>query len=190
MKNINDFMNEAKRDTHDLVSWMNSTDNNLRLSDDMLVTLENQIREYIVADDPFSDINLPGISKELVTDIAGYIIEVYLYDLTSRSMSVLLSKNFEEFENVDLTKIKPTRLAGRGLINPETNQPIFWDFSFNGLSDKFEIKSLCKNSYHTGGFTKSNNLKSDTNVVYITCKYNASNTGFTIDPKSIKVTRN
>lgn len=172
MKNIANFILESrakKRDTSDIKEWIEdvSKQGNI-LSDEQLEELLIIVKEYF-STIKYDELNLGFTDKDLICDIAGYIIEAAAYDAFKSAG-----------RNV-------TTRAGRGLkINGEN---IYWDFSIKGLNEKFEIKSQCKNGYHTGGITPTQDQKSDNNLIYIIIPYNATEIGFNVDIENIKVQR-
>lgn len=172
MRTITNFINEAKmkkRDTTDINNWINDASKaGNTLSDADLEQLEIIIREYFINSVNYSSLGLGFEDKDLICDIAGYIIEAAAYDAIKSKHNV-------------------TSRAGRGLkIN---NESIYWDFSINGIDEKFEIKAKCKNGYHTGGISPTSNQKSDNKLIYIIIPYTAAGTGFDIDTNNIKVQR-
>ena len=171
MKNINKFIleskNNRKRDVSDFKNWINdASKNGNKLNDQQLNELKTLIKEYFINNIDYSSLNLGLSDKDLICDIAGYIIEAAVYDAFKLSYNV-------------------TSRSGRGLNIDGQN--IYWDFSIKGLDEKFEIKSICKNGYHTGGITKSKNQKNDKNLIYIIIPYMASETGFNIDIENIEI---
>lgn len=172
MKNIANFILEVrgkKRDTSDIKEWIEDVSKHGNtLSDEQLEDLLIIIREYFSTTN-YNELNLGFSDKDLICDIAGYIIEAAAYDA---------------FKSVGHNV---TTRSGRGLkINGEN---VYWDFSIKGLNEKFEIKSKCKNGYHTGGISPTQYQKSDNNLIYIIIPYTATEVGFNVDIENIKVQR-
>lgn len=172
MKNITNFILESrakKRDTSDIKEWIEDVSKQGNtLSDEQLEELLIMVREYFIPI-KYDELNLGFSDKDLICDIAGYIIEAAAYDAfksTGRNV---------------------TTRAGRGLkINGEN---VYWDFSIKGLNEKFEIKSRCKNGYHTGGISPTKDQKSDNDLIYIIIPYVVTEVGFDVDIENIKVQR-
>ena len=171
MKNIGDFILESrdkKRDKSDIKQWIEDVSKHGNtLSDEQLEELLISVRKYFSTIN-YDKLNLGFSDKDLICDIAGYIIEAAVYDAFKAEHDV-------------------TTRAGRGLKIDGSN--VYWDFSIKGLNEKFEIKSQCKNGYHTGGITPTSSQKSDDNLIYIIIPYNASEVGFTVEINDIKVQR-
>lgn len=171
MKNIADFILESrtrKRDTSDIKQWIeDASKEGHTLSDDQFEEYLTDVEEYF-RKKTFNNLNLPVINKDLICNIAGYIIEAAVYDAFKSKHDV-------------------TERAGRGLkINGKN---VYWDFSIKGLDEKFEIKSQCKNGHHDGGITPTDNQKSDSNLIYIIIPYNATEDGFNVEIENIKIQR-
>ena len=172
MKNIGDFILESrdkKRDSSDIKDWIEDVSKQGNtLSDEQLKKLLITVQKHFGTINYDKLLNLRFNDKDLICDIAGYIIEAAVYDA------------FKAEHNV-------TTRAGRGLkINGEN---VYWDFSIKGLNEKFEIKSQCKNGYHMGGITPTSSQKSDNNLIYIIIPYKATEFGFNVEIENIKVQR-
>ncbi len=174
MKDINNFINESKKLKRDseyvknIKNWIdnvNKTGN--KLDDSQLNDLTVQLRKYFIQLD-YSELGLGFQDKDLICDIAGYIIEAAAYDAIKQSNKV-------------------TSRSGRGL--KIDGQSIYWDFAIEGIDEKFEIKSICKNGYHTGSISPSKNQKNDKELIYIIIPYKAYETGFDVITDDIKITR-
>ena len=173
MKGFKEYLlNEAKvnkRDTSNIKDWINDVSKlGNTLSDEHLNNLSTIIKDYFLNNIDYSSLGLGFEDKDLICDIAGYIIEAAVYDAIKSKHNV-------------------TNRSGRGL--KIDGKSIYWDFAINGIDEKFEIKAKCKNGYHTGGISPSNNQKSDDKLIYIIIPYSASNEGFNIDIDNIKVQR-
>lgn len=175
MKTLNEFVNESSKQKKsdkliDIKNWIddkNKTNN--KLNQNGLKDIENSVRGYLVKNNyVFKDLGFGFRDDDLYADIAGYIIEAFVYDAIKANYNV-------------------TSRSGRGLKFDK--QSIYWDFSINGLDEKFEIKSICKNGYHNGGISKTNLQKEDKDLIYIIIPYKALNTGFEILTNDIKVQR-
>ena len=173
MKDIKSYLidesKNQKRDTSNIKNWIDdNTKIGNTLDDNQLKSLENIVKEYFLNSVDYSSLSLGFEDKDLICDIAGYIIEAAVYDAIKSKHSV-------------------TNRSGRGL--KIDNKSVYWDFAINGLNEKFEIKAKCTNGYHTGGISPTNNQKSDNNLIYIIIPYSATNIGFNIDTNKIKVQR-
>lgn len=172
MKAINKYLNKGKqkkRDTSDIKNWIDdNTKNGNTLNDNQLKSLENTVKEYFKKNINYSSLKLGFEDKDLICDIAGYIIEAAVYYAVKSKHNV-------------------TNRSNRGLKFDD--ESVYWDFSIKGIDEKFEIKAKCTNGYHMGGITPTNNQKLDNKLIYIIVPYSATNVGFDIDKDNIKVQR-
>lgn len=172
MKNIANFILESrtkKRDTSDIKQWIEDVSKQGNtLSDEQLEELLIMIRKYFSMLN-YNELSLGFSDKDLICDIAGYIIEAAAHDAFKSAGHQVTTR------------------AGRGL--KFDGESVYWDFSIKGLNEKFEIKSQCKNGYHTGGITPTDNQKSDSNLIYIIIPYTATGVGFNVEIENIKVQR-
>lgn len=172
MKNLNEFIinevKERKRDVSDLKDWIKNTSKTAKLTNTTLKTLSDAIKVGILVNGDTFKFNFSFSDNDLMSDLAGYIIEAYIYDLIKNNLPV-------------------TNRAGRGLKIDGNN--IYWDFSIKGIDEKFEIKTKCTNGYHEGGFSYTDSQEKDSELIYITAKYSVTSNSIIIDTKSINVKR-
>lgn len=197
MKTINQFINEAKkplkRDEHDLVKWFNMDKSNfITFDDDDLENIHNLLSEYISSGN-MGTYDLAGLDKDCVIDIAGHIVEAQIYEALKLKLPWYIFNNAEKFgiNAEDIDNITATKRAGRGLKAEKGKEkyPIYWDFSFNGIDEKFEVKTKCSNGYKQGGFDYTPNQKNNKGFIEFSCTYTADDGSYTIDVDSFKVKR-
>lgn len=113
------------------------------------------------------------ISKDILTDIAGYIVEAYVWNWMKK---LITTKEF-----FDMWKeANPEKNADDFKVNSlerRSGKDIYWDFTINGIDEKFEVKarSTDENGKAAGGYRFSASQKADKNLIYILVKYHIQN---------------
>jgi len=129
-----------------------------------------------------------NVATEIIADIAGYLVEAYIWDQMHK---LITNKEFCDVwfdgNNKSSEEFKLSPLARRN--NKDNNgSAIYWDFTINGIDEKFEIKARStKEGKKNGGYRFTVNQSSDKNLIYILVEYSIS--GDEINIGNIKITR-
>lgn len=113
--------------------------------------------------------NTVAIGDDILTDIAGYIVEAWVWNCMK---NLIHSK---EFKN-EWTAANPNKKSYDFNLSERTRRSnqnqIYWDFTIDGVDEKFEIKARStKNGKSQGGYRFSADQKEDKNLIYILVKY-------------------
>ena len=121
-------------------------------------------------------------SDELLTDIAGYLIEVFVWT----SIKELYFD--QEFKSEWANGI--TQIDAMDKFEPlvrKNNKDKYWDFELPGIDGYFEIKSRStKNGKKSGGYRFTSNQKNDPNLNYILVNYSVSDSQLKIEEIFVK----
>ena len=128
-----------------------------------------------------------NVSQDIIADIAGYLVEAYIWNemhklITNKAFCDIW---FEGNDNAKEYKLSP--LSRKNTKGSDGNN-VYWDFTIEGVDEKFEIKARStKNGKSQGGYRFTANQKNDKNLIYILVEYSIN--GDEIKIGDIKVTR-
>lgn len=125
------------------------------------------------------------VSKEILADIAGYMVEAYIWSQLSK---IITSKEFSD-EWLSANNGKTGKDFKLTPLSRRNGDGVYWDFEIDGIDEKFEIKSRMTgaNGKAAGGYRFTANQTDDKNLIYILVKYSINENKIVIG--DIKVTR-
>lgn len=125
-------------------------------------------------------------TDELLYDIAGYLVEVFVWNVLNNDLFTdeKFQKEWLSDVNNQLKGVLQAKSEFKPLIR-RSDKGKYWDFELPGVNAKFEIKARSIKNGKSGGFRYSDNQKNDTNLIYIYVKYEIQSKSIVI--KSIEV---
>lgn len=127
-------------------------------------------------------------SDELLADIAGYLIEIFVWNKLKNEL--FDDDDFIDVWNSDVSNLNIGSQNAKNKMQPlvrRKNKGKYWDFELPGVDGYFEIKSrLIDKNGKSGGFRYSINQTNDKNLNYILVKYKISDKAITIDSIEVK----
>ena len=174
MKNIIQFINEGIKLPNDKLSIIENFLNDENRSGFNKTIICNVFDQF------------DNVSTDIIADMAGYLVEAYIWDQMHK---LITNKEFADMwigdDNTKTYKLSP--LSRHNTKGADGNN-VYWDFSIDGVDEKFEIKARStKDNKSQGGYRFTTNQKNDKNLIYILVEYSIDNDEIKIG--KIKVTR-
>ena len=163
----------------------------IKLPNDKLSIIENFLNDEnrfgfkkLIVCDVFKQFD--NVNSDIIADIAGYLVEAYIWDQMHK---LITNKEFADMwigdDNTKSYKLSP--LSRRNAKGADGNN-VYWDFSIDGVDEKFEIKARStKEGKAQGVYRFTANQRNDKNLIYILVEYSIDNDEIKIG--NIKVTR-
>lgn len=173
-------------------------------SDDVLESIQELLNNYLVG--KYFNISINEIfdidssdnqtenaygfdtSDELLTDVAGYLIEVFIWNKLNKEL--FNDSKFLDIWNKDVINAEQGSFAAQQKMTPLVRRKTkgkYWDFELPGVDGKFEIKArLIDDNGKSGGFRYTANQLNDSKLNYILVKYKIEKNSIKIDSIEVK----
>lgn len=174
------------------------------VSEEVLTAIQDLLNKYLVG--KYFDISIREIfdidskerqtetaygfdtSDELLADVAGYLIEVFVWNKLNKEL--FSDSAFLDIWYKDVANAEKGAFSASKEIMPlvrRKNKGKYWDFELPGVDGKFEIKSrMINDEGKSGGFRYTVNQLNDRNLNYILVKYKIENNAIKIESIEVK----